>query len=95
MVRDYYKADKLRQERANSEAWLQGAYVYDAVLRLVPVLHAFSKKGAKPVEYLKEPYGTAEREKTQAEQEQIVKNEQLKAQLYFKNWARAAARKFA
>lgn len=95
MARDYYKADRLRQERVNSGAWLQGAYVYDAILRLVPVLHAFSKKDAKPVEYLKEPYGSSEKEKSQEEQEQIVQNERLKAQLYFQNWARAAAKKFA
>ncbi len=52
----YRKADELRMERQNEEAWLQGMYVYDAIIRLTPILHAFAKKGAKPKPYVEEPY---------------------------------------
>ena len=52
----YREAENLRMERKNEEAWLQGMYVYDAILRLTPILHAFAKKGAKPKPYADEPY---------------------------------------
>ncbi len=53
----YQKAFELRRERANYDAWLQGAYVYDALCAVSPILHAFAKKGTKPIPYHKEPYG--------------------------------------
>lgn len=56
LVKYYRKAEELRRERVNQELWLQGMYVYDAVSRLVPILHAFAKKGAKAEPYVKEPY---------------------------------------
>ena len=52
----YRQAEELRKERTNEEFWLQGLYVYDAISRLVPVLHAFAKKGTKPQPYVEEPY---------------------------------------
>lgn len=51
------KAYEMQQERANYQAWLQGAYVYDALCMVSPVLNAFAKTGAKPVPYHKTPYG--------------------------------------
>lgn len=53
----YQKAFELRRERYNYDAWLQGAYIYDALCAVSPILHAFAKKGAKPIPYHKEPYG--------------------------------------
>ena len=53
----YAKAFEVQRERANYDAWLQGAYVYDAVCMASPILHAFAKSGTKPVPYHKEPYG--------------------------------------
>ena len=50
----YRKAEELRKERRNEEFWLQGMYVYDAISRLTPVLHAFAKKGTKPQPYVEE-----------------------------------------
>lgn len=93
MVLPFRKADRLRQKRRDAEAWNQGAYIYDAVGRLAPVLKAFTKKGAKPAPYLKEPY-LAEEERSQAAQQQIAENERLKSILYFKNWARSAQKHF-
>lgn len=53
----YAKAFEVQRERANYDAWLQGAYVYDAVCMVSPILRAFAKSGTKPVPYHKEPYG--------------------------------------
>lgn len=93
LVRAYREAEKLRQKRVDAEAWLQGAYVYDAIGRLVPILHPFAKKKAKPLPYLEKPY-LAKEEARQADQERIAENERLKAVLFFKNWARAAKKHF-
>lgn len=52
----YREAEKMRQERFNHEAWLQGMYIYDAIARLSPVLRAFGKKGTKAEPYVERPY---------------------------------------
>lgn len=56
LTKDFREAEKIREERFNRHAWLQGMYVYDAVSRVSPVLHAFAKKGTKPEPYPSEPY---------------------------------------
>ena len=56
LVRDYRKADELHQERKNYEAWLQGAYIYDAFCAVSPVMNAFAKRGTKPSPYHQKPY---------------------------------------
>lgn len=56
LVKYYREAEVLRTEKRNQEMWLQGLYVYDAVSRLVPVLHAFAKKGTKAKAYPDKPY---------------------------------------
>ncbi|MFA5675457.1 MAG: hypothetical protein WDA65_02945 [Christensenellales bacterium] len=54
----YEKAFEMKRERVNHDAWLQGAYVYDALCFVSPILHAFAKAGTKPIPYHKNPYGT-------------------------------------
>jgi hypothetical protein len=73
---DYREAEKLRKERVNQEAWLQGMYIYDAISRLTPVLHAFAKKGAKPKPYVEEPYPIDEKSVEEAK----LKKEKEKSQ---------------
>lgn len=53
--------------------WLQGAYVYEAICRVSPVLHAFAKKGAKPMPYLSEPYALSEKQAELREEEHAKK----------------------
>lgn len=57
LVRAYRKAYELNRKRANYDAWLQGAYLYDALCMVSPLLHAFAQKGTKPAPYHKLPYG--------------------------------------
>ena len=52
----YRKAFEMKQEADNERLWLQGAYIYDAISRLVPIMHPFAKKGTKAVPYLEKPY---------------------------------------
>lgn len=94
MVRAFREAEKLRQQRANTAAWLQGAYVYDAIGRIAPALHPFPKKGTKPLPYLDKPYSMGDEPEPEADNAQFAENERLRAKLYFRNWARAAQKHF-
>ena len=71
LVIAYRKAAELRMSRKNQEMWLQGAYIYEALTRVSPLLHAFAKKGTKPAPYLVEPFAITEK---QAEYQQEEKD---------------------
>lgn len=75
LVTAYRKADELRINRKNEEMWLQGAYIYEALCRVSPILHAFAKKGAKPIPYINEAYAITER--------QVEIKEEEKAKMVF------------
>jgi len=75
--------------------WKQGMYIYEALCDVSPILHAFSKKGAKPLQYRTRPMSEESNEnKTEKEKELEIKNEQLKAQIFFERWARATKKRF-
>lgn len=73
LVTAYRKSDELKTARKNQEAWLQGAYIYDALCRVSPILRAFVKKGTKPVPYLAEPYFLTEKQAELAQEEKSKK----------------------
>ena len=54
-VRAYREADRIRMRRANEQAWLQGAYVYDVLTRLYSIFNPFAKRH-KAEPYLDKPY---------------------------------------
>lgn len=56
LVRAYVEADRLRQRRFDEQCWLQGAYIYDALIRAAPVFHDFAKQGTKAHPYLEQSY---------------------------------------
>lgn len=56
LVKSYRKAEEMQMEKQNLHSWLQGKYFYDALYSVAPVLHAFAKKGTKPLPYREEPY---------------------------------------
>lgn len=56
LVKYYRKAEELRNEKRNQELWLQGAYIYEAICDVAPILQAFAKKGTKPTPYSDKPY---------------------------------------
>lgn len=102
MTKAYLKAYKMRQDIKEWNIWKQGMYIYEALCDVSPALHAFSKKGTKPLPYSKTPYGYEEyeqkikqkEEKNKEPNKQEVENERLKAQIFFSNWARAVKKQF-
>ena len=74
LVVAYRKAEELKTNRKNQEMWLQGAYVYEVLCRVSPLLHAFAKKGTKPVPYIAEPFAITEKQAEYRQEEKEKKN---------------------
>ena len=91
----YLQAHKIKIKQKDEELWMQGMYIYEALCDVSPILHAFSKKGTKPLQYRTRPMSDQlDDVKTEKEKEQEVENERLKARVFFENWARATSKHF-
>lgn len=91
----YLDSHKLKVKQKDEEMWIQGMYIYEALCEVSPILHAFSKKGTKPLPYSEKPYmASVSKIETQKDKEQEIKNAQLIARLHFENWARATKKQF-
>ena len=55
LVKAYRKAYEYKKQEWNVQAYLNGLYTYEAILRASPVLHAFAKRGTKPIPYRDAP----------------------------------------
>ena len=65
----YVKADELRQQRKDSEFWLQGAYVLSALQSALSVSEFFRPKNQRPLKYPEKPFGTKKDENAEARKE--------------------------
>lgn len=91
----YLEAHKLKVKQKDEEMWMQGMYIYEALCDVSPILHAFSKKGTKPLPYSKRPYTSNITElQTKQDKELEKKNAELVARVYFENWARNTKKHF-
>ena len=80
LVKYYRKAAQIKQDLRNQDAWLQGAYFYEALIDVAPVLRTFAKKGTKPALYRESPYELFGRQdKKQQKQLQEKHDDQAKA----------------
>jgi len=87
MVRAFYKAEKLRKQRMNEEAWLYGVYSYRALDATVG--NMMRKKGAQPAEYPQKPIEMEKREETDFDREQREEQEAVYAKAYMTNMVMA------
>ena len=98
LARCYRQAAKLRQERKNQDAWIQGAYIYEALVDAAPVFRAFGKKGTKPVPYRDQPFELYRRDRERpgepAEAKQKEQEPSQGAMAYMQMFAAATNRKF-
>lgn len=82
LIRYYRKAHQMKQKRRNQELWLQGAYIYEVLTDVAPVLHAFAKRGTKATPYLAEPFAlTNEEVKERKERDAKLKYDKHRAKL--------------
>lgn len=64
----FREAEELREKRRNEQAWLQGRYIYDALLRLAPMFRAFGGGEIRP--YIEEPYPITEADRARAQKDE-------------------------
>ena len=75
MVKFYRRAQKIRDERMDEEAWLQGLYFYSALCNASPLFRAFTKGTVKATPYQSEPFTTSlKKSKSKAAIEQKKRN---------------------
>ena len=80
----YREAHELRLDRKNQELWLEGVYMKKALESTVG--NMFLKKGAKPMEYPKEPLAITEKEaKAREEKEAKERFERMKSMMIAKS----------
>lgn len=87
LVKYYRKAHEIKKKLKNEELWLQGAYIYDALCAVAPVLHAFAKKGTKPLPYPTKPYSLTTEKESEEDKKQQEKLNRQKAKAIFEAWA--------
>lgn len=93
----YLKAYEIKEKREMKKnrwtIWEQGLYIYEALCDVSPILRAFSK-AKKPLPYPSKPYGIDEEEQKEELKKKKEKTDVARAQIFFKNWARATQQKF-
>ena len=99
MTTFYRDTHKLMIKQRDENNWMLGMYVYEAILDCAPVLHAFSKKGTKPLPYAERPYlmdklETKTKAQIEEEERQKRENERLRFIVQMNNWCRATKKQF-
>lgn len=92
LAKAYRKLHELKEDQFNRHAHLQGAYVYEAICDVSPILQAFAKSGTKATPYPTEPFGLT-KEEEQSEQSKRDKQTR-KAMSVFQGYAEAWNAKF-
>lgn len=90
LAKYYRESQKMKDQKKNTEMWIQGMYVYEALIAVSPVLHAFAKEGTKPLEYAKKPYPLTKEQSDhdkETQEEQRKKVNRQKAKAVFETWA--------
>ena len=86
LTRYFRKAYKIKQDENNTNAWLQGVYIYDAVS--TALYNALRGKNSKAAEYAKQPYNLGNKEKSELEKAKEVELEQEKAAVWMENFVK-------
>lgn len=68
----YYNAEKIRIRKRNNEMWLQGAYIYNAIGSLAPILNGMVKN-PKAQPYMKQPIPLTEEDRQEVENQKVQK----------------------
>lgn len=90
--RDKYEYDR---EQANYDLWLQGAYIYDALLGASPMFRDWSKR-TKPYPYRDTPAPITQREikhKTELDQKKLLENSKNAMRAMMIHWNQKFAEK--
>ena len=75
MTKHYREKHRCEMDQRNTELWLQGVYIYEALMDVAPLINIFDKH-RKAIPYRTEPYPLTKR----AEERRKEKEEQRKMQ---------------
>lgn len=87
LVKAYRKAEEIKTDKKNQELWLQGMYIYDAILRVSPILRPFAEQGTEPIPYLEEPYQINNKENEEKRKNKEEKYEYEKMKQYIEMYS--------
>ena len=99
LVKAYREADKIKRDLRNQDLWLQGAYIYEAILDAAPVLRfSFNKKPPKPIPYRDQPIdihtGTRKQEEKQKQPLSLEEKRDKKAKAMMEMFMVSINKKF-
>lgn len=83
-MRDYRKAYKIKTKNDNFLLWLQGMYIYEAIIDIAPILIPFAKN-PKLQPYPKQPYDLYPEDKEKTAKEKEIERDK-KNQAFVKAW---------
>ena len=79
----YREAWEAKRQNDEWARWRQGAYFYDALLRVAPVMRAFGKGKVEPGKYPEEPWPLSEKEaRAREKRDRIAAYNRMKAKLF-------------
>lgn len=84
LVKPFREAQRLRDEREDAMAWLQGRYIYDALRQVSPLFHDFTKGRPKENPYYEKPLMELARERKEQENCEALKQKGINFML---QWA--------
>lgn len=95
-MKAYREADKIKRDLRNQDMWIQGAYIYEAILDAAPVLRfSLSDTPQEPIPYRSEPFPLFESKAEKEEREEREKEKQMEKTANSMNaWMRSANKKF-
>lgn len=93
LARHYRRAAQIRQDLKNQDAWIQGAYFYEALVKVAPILRAYAKKGTKPEPYRTEPFDLYSKGSPK-EKAAVAEKRDTQAKAYMEAFAIATNKKF-
>ena len=94
LVKYYRRAAQIKQDLKNQDAWLQGAYFYEALIDVAPILRAFAKKGTKPTPYANQPYELFNRNDETRKKQVVEKRQDEKAKAFMQAFMMSNNKKF-
>lgn len=79
----YRKMFELKRKQRNWEMWMQGAYVFDAMLKASPMFRSNTKGKVEPGKYPEEPWPLTEKEaEERKERDRIAAYKRMKEKLF-------------
>lgn len=99
LVKAYREADKIKRDLRNQDLWLQGAYIYEAILDAAPALRfSLNRKPPKPIPYRDQPIdihtGTRKQEEKQEKPLSVEEKSDKKAKAMMEMFMVSINKKF-